>query len=223
MPPPEPCSRFCRPLSRPGPRSSTNIAYADQPQAATMPSETRVSIEEDKCRALRSAAAMERPRRPGRHRHGQRDQQPLPAGEPGPREDRQHQGQVGERHEEHQGQRQPPAQPPHRGLFGRSPGVRPGRAGHLRGVAGRLDHADQVWRGHGRRGGYVGPFGGKVDGRGDAVELVQPGLDPGGASGAGHPADDQLDLARSVVSGAVATMPVTVSAVTGLVMGCPGR
>jgi hypothetical protein len=33
-----------------------SIAYADQLQAATMPSETRVSIEADRCRALRSAA-----------------------------------------------------------------------------------------------------------------------------------------------------------------------
>ena len=68
---------------------------------------------------LPQRGGVERPRRPGRHRHGQRDQQPLPAGEPGPREDRQHQRGVGERDEEHQRQRQPAAQPPHRGLVGR--------------------------------------------------------------------------------------------------------
>ena len=39
------------------PRSSTNIAYADQQHAAVMPSDTNVSIDAVPCRALRSAAA----------------------------------------------------------------------------------------------------------------------------------------------------------------------
>lgn len=33
------------------------MAWADQPQAARMPSDTSVSIEQDRCRASRSAAA----------------------------------------------------------------------------------------------------------------------------------------------------------------------
>ena len=61
---------------------------------------------------------VERPGGPGGDRGGQRDQGPLPAGEPGPGEHRQHDGHVGQRDEEHQGQDQPAAQPPDRGLVG---------------------------------------------------------------------------------------------------------
>src|ERR671937_3222763 len=56
MPPPEPCSRFASPLSPPRPRSSTNMAYTDHPQAARMPSETSVSMDDEKCLACLSAA-----------------------------------------------------------------------------------------------------------------------------------------------------------------------
>ena len=56
MPPPEACSSRYQALTRAWPRSSTNIAYTDQPHAAVMPSDTSVSIETEPCRAFRSAA-----------------------------------------------------------------------------------------------------------------------------------------------------------------------
>ena len=169
MPPPEPCSRlFCSPLGRPGPgpartsRTPTSRKRPRCPATPACPSKTTGA-------GPAAAPPVKRPRRPGRHRHGQRDQHPLPAGEPGPREDRQHHGQIGERHEEHQRHRQPPAQPPHRGLSAAAPASGP--AGRRpRRFAGRLYHADQSDMNTGR-GRYVGPFGRKVDGGGDAVSL----------------------------------------------------
>ena len=163
-----------------------------------MPSETSVSIEEDRCRACRSAAAWNGHAaqvatgtasatsshcQPGNRVHGKTDSI-SEASVSGTKNT--------------SASDQPAAQPPHRGLVGRLGGVRlgvlPGRGRHLGGVAGRLDHADQVGRGDGGRGGYPGPFGTQVDGCGDAVQLVQLGLYPRGAGGAGHAADDQLDL-----------------------------
>src|SRR5260370_12346461 len=47
----------CGGLTSAGPTSRTNTAYADQPQAATMPSDTSVSIEVKPCLAAFSAAA----------------------------------------------------------------------------------------------------------------------------------------------------------------------
>ena len=88
-----------------------------------MPSDTSVSIEEDRCRACRSAAAWNGHAaqiatgaasatsshcQPGNLVHGKT---------------RQHEGQVGQRDEEHQRQRQPAAQPPDRRVVGRGGGV----------------------------------------------------------------------------------------------------
>ena len=97
MPPPEACSSICPTLSRAWPRSRTNIAYTDQPHAAAMPSDTSVSIEDEPCRALRSAAAW----------NGHADQSTTGAAtairthcQPGnrdQREQRQQDGQVGQR------------------------------------------------------------------------------------------------------------------------------
>ena len=56
MPPPEACSSRYQALTPAWPRSSTNIAYTDQPHAAVIPSDTSVSIETEPCRAFRSAA-----------------------------------------------------------------------------------------------------------------------------------------------------------------------
>ena len=56
MPPPEACTSSYQPLTAACPRSSTNIAYTDQPQAAITPSDTSVSIETVPCQALRNAA-----------------------------------------------------------------------------------------------------------------------------------------------------------------------
>jgi len=53
---------------------------------------------------------VERPRAPQRDRRRAADQQPLPPGEPQRREQREHQGQVGEREEEDQRHDQPSAQ-----------------------------------------------------------------------------------------------------------------
>jgi hypothetical protein len=56
MPPPEACTSSYQPLTAACPRSSTNIAYTDQPHAAITPSDTSVSIETVPCQALRNAA-----------------------------------------------------------------------------------------------------------------------------------------------------------------------
>ena len=147
---------------------------------------------------------VERPGRPGRHRQGQRDQAPLPAGEPGPGEQREHDGCIGQRDEEDQRQDQPAAQAPDSGVIGCRTavgglviggrcGTGSGRCGQFGGVAGRRHDADEVGGGRPGRGGDAGPPGGEVDGGGDALELVQLALDPGRASGAGHAADDELE------------------------------
>ena len=62
------------------------------------------------------------------------------------------------------------------------------------GVAGRLDRGDEV--GGVDVGGEVdlGPLGGEVDRGGDAVEAVEALLDAHGAAGAGHATDAQLHL-----------------------------
>jgi hypothetical protein len=60
-------------------------------------------------------------------------------------------------------------------------------------VAGCLDLGDQVVGGDIRLGLDRRPFGGVVDGGDDTVELVQSLLDPGGARGARHAADIELD------------------------------
>src|ERR1700727_3352525 len=55
MPPPEAWVSTCQVVCPRPPRSSANIAYTDQPQAATMPRETSVSIEDEPCLAFFSA------------------------------------------------------------------------------------------------------------------------------------------------------------------------
>ena len=65
-----------------------------------------------------------------------------------------------------------------------------GERGRLRDGQGGHGGGDRVLRSLLDRAGVA------VDGRGDAVDLVQLGLDPGGAGGAGHPADDELELSR---------------------------
>ena len=120
-----------------------------------MPSETSVSIEEDRCRACRSAAAWNGHAaqvatgtasatsshcQPGNRVHGKTDSI-SEASVSGTKNT--------------SASDQPPAQPPHRGLVGRGGvclAVWPGRGRHLGGVAGRLDHADQVARGDGPAG-----------------------------------------------------------------------
>ena len=66
-----------------------------------------------------------------------------------------------------------------------------GERGRLRDGQGGHGGGDRVLRSLLDRAGVA------VDGRGDAVDLVQLGLDPGGAGGAGHPADDELEVRRS--------------------------
>ncbi len=56
MPPPEACSSSYIAVWWTVPRSRTNIAYTDHPQAAMMPRDTSVSIEDEPCRAFFSAA-----------------------------------------------------------------------------------------------------------------------------------------------------------------------
>ncbi len=58
------------------------MAYTDQPQAAMMPSETSVSIEDEPCRAFLSAARWNGHAHHSATGAAQRDQQPLPAVEP---------------------------------------------------------------------------------------------------------------------------------------------
>ena len=159
-----------------------------------MPSETSVSMDEDRCRACRSAAAWNGHAaqvatgtasatsshcQPGNRVHGKTDS----ISEASVSGTKNTSASVSRRRSR-------------RTAASSAAPVRPGPAGRgqLRGVAGGLDHADQVGRGDGGWGGDVSPFGRKVDGRGNAGHLVQLGLDPRGAGGAGHAADDQLDL-----------------------------
>ena len=138
--------------------------------------------------------AVERPGGPQRHRSGQRDQDPLPSGEPVAGEQRQRDGQVAERDEEHQRQDQPAAQVGGlvAGLEGRRGGL--DQAGRVPRVLDRRDHRlhrDVLRRGHRR------PLGREVDRRDDAGS--DPGellLHPRRARGAGHAADRQLDRVR---------------------------
>ena len=76
-----------------------------------------------------------------------------------------------------------------------SPTRPPARGGQWRGrVADRRDLGDErVGVGPGRDH-HLGPLRRVVHARRDAVELVQPLLDAGGARGARHPADRQVDL-----------------------------
>src|SRR4029079_10043030 len=88
--------------------------------------------------------------------------------------------------------------------------------GHARGVAGRLDRADEGVRGHelglelDRR-----LLGRVVHRRRHAVELVQPALDPRRARRARHPFDRKVEprahRSTSSVNGAVWTTPSTLN------------
>ena len=132
---------------------------------------------------------VEGPGAPDRDRGGSRQGQPLPAAElrgghhaTRPRRPRPAAG------------RQPAAGP--------GPGLAPSRRRRRRrpggaeggGVAGALDHADQLGGVTAARVGDVGALGGVVDAGRDAIQPVQPLLDPGGARGAAHPADDKFGL-----------------------------
>jgi hypothetical protein len=55
-PPPEAWTSWRSTLSPAPPRSRKNMAYTDHPQAAMIPSETSVSMEDEPCRAFFSAA-----------------------------------------------------------------------------------------------------------------------------------------------------------------------
>ena len=106
-----------------GPASRTNIAYTDQPQAATMPSDTSVSIDAEPCRAFFSAAAWNgHAAHPATGAASATSTHCQPA-KPERREQRQLHRQVAQRHEEHQRHDQPA---PQVGDPGR---VRPGAAG----------------------------------------------------------------------------------------------
>src|ERR1700742_271781 len=144
---------------------------------------------------------MEGPRGPGGDGGGQRHHQPLPAGEPGPREDRQDDAQVGQRDEEDQGQDQPALQAADGGGFGVGVGCGGGGRGGFGGVAGCLDGFHQVVDGQLRGCGDVSPFGSQNYRGRYPVDFAQPLLHAGGAGGAGHSADDQLELGRLEVGG----------------------
>ena len=72
-------------------------------------------------------------------------------------------------------------------------GAQVGWLGKPRGVPGGFDLGDEVVGADAVGNGDLGLLGRVVDRRGDAVDLVEPLLDAGGARRAGHPADDQVD------------------------------
>ena len=133
--------------------------------------------------------AVERPGAPEHDRRRQLEREPLPVVELERLDHREQEHRQRERRREDQ-----PA-PPRRGrIFGVLLRGRLFRPGERRRVAGSLHHCDEVLRrderwieGHGRVLGRV------VDGRLDALELVEALLDPHRAGRARHPLDRQLE------------------------------
>ena len=131
--------------------------------------------------------AVERPRAPHRDGGRQGEREPLPIREL----QRRDHGQHCDRHGQCEADEQPAAEGVGLGI-GRDL-LRDGRRGPRGRVARSLDDRDEVRRvevvaAHARL------LGGVVDGCLDAGQLVQLALDPGGARGARHPGDVELDV-----------------------------
>ena len=87
----------------------------------------------------------------------------------------------------------PPLEP-RRTRPGRAASVLVSRCRRARAVAGGLDRADEVVDADRRIEAHRRLLGREVDRRLDAVEPVQPALDPGGARGARHPLEVEPEL-----------------------------
>jgi hypothetical protein len=147
------------------------MAWADRPEAARMPIETRVSIEEDRCSAcFRAPWWNERPRSPGRDRGSQ---EPLPAGNLV-------QGKIDSIRDRFVSGTKNTRARINRWRTAAASAVKPVSA-EAGTVVRQTSRQPRPWRPGLRRGrgpgGDVGPFGGKVDSRGGAVDFVQFGLD----------------------------------------------
>ena len=143
--------------------------------------------------------SVERPGAPQDDRPGHREGEPLPVVEL---------QRVDHRQQQHRDAEQRGADQPVRSArvgcvlgFGVVPRSLSGvgvelRAGSFGRVADRFDLADEVVDVTAVGEGDGGLFGGVVDAGFDAVELVEPFGDPGGARGAGHAADVEGDGVR---------------------------
>jgi hypothetical protein len=80
------------------------------------------------------------------------------------------------------------------GLGGVAVRLAPRRLGQAGTVPGRFDLGDDVVDRHSFRDRDLGLRGGVVHRCGHTFELVEPLLDAGGAGGARHPADDEIDV-----------------------------
>ena len=170
--------------------SRQNIAYSDQPVAATMPIDTSVSMVEVPWRARPDRRLVERPGRPGDHRSGQGDEQPLPIREP-------HRGTSEKTIDRSQSgtKRMPPRPGAVRGSgpVGRPPVrslARQRGDPRARRCTLPLRSLRQVAQLEPHRMHDPGALGCKVDARSHAVHAVQASFDPSSAGTAGHPTND---------------------------------
>ena len=137
---------------------------------------------------------VEGPRRPGDDRQRQPHQDPLPAGEAGRGQNREHHRQMRQRHEQHRRHRQTYQQRAGRGVVGVRTLVTTSGA-HLTLISRPCHHVAQLRGGQRRRRVDGGHPGGVVHRRAHAVELVQAGLDPGRTRRARHARHVELDAA----------------------------
>ena len=178
-------SNAMRMSGAPAPRKQS--AATDQPQAASVPTETSVSIVAVPCLRASPGTAVERQTGPQHHRRGEREREPLPVVElqRGDHGHRQH-GDGRQR-----GEHEPPAERTRvvgrRRVLAREPGP----------VAGGLDRGHELARVDARGVEvHARALGRVVDGRLDAVEPVQAALDPARAGGAGHALDGEVETVR---------------------------
>ena len=115
---------------------------ADQPSAASVPSEISVSIVAAPCRAFSARRAVERPAAPEDDRRRERERDPLPAREL----QRRHHREQRERHGQHG--RDDESQRTARSALGAAVSSRRRRARQRGRVAGRLDRGDERVDGH---------------------------------------------------------------------------
>ena len=140
---------------------------------------------------------VERPGGPGQNRCRQGQQDPLPTWEAQRRNDPEGDGGIAERHEQETRHNEPPseiADPAVRLGFGGGVGSRGEVIDDLGGEPRRLDAFDEDSGGSPRRHSNPGPLGRQVDLRFDAVERIEPPLDPSHTGAAGHSSDGERYL-----------------------------
>ncbi len=156
------------------------MVQSDHPVAAVTPTEIKVSIEALPWRALRSATRWNGQAAQVTIGIASAGQNPLPAGEPGTGQHREHHRQIV------RAGRRAPRRRPSRSSSDRAAAHR-GRdlsgacCTGLRFVPGAAHRVAEVVVGHGVGGVDGGDPGGVVHRRPDAVDFVESGLDPGGA------------------------------------------